>query len=87
MQSQDSDGSRVAREALLGPWEKPVLYAKHMAKHQLGVDRALLRRGRHVLLVRCGAGAAAPAGGARGWVGGLRTRGYQCSVAPPLLSR
>ena len=35
------------------PAAAPVLYAKHMAKHWVGVDRQLLRRARHVLLVRC----------------------------------
>lgn len=34
MAEQDADGIRVVRQALLGPGtrEKPLLYAKHMAK-------------------------------------------------------
>ncbi|KAL4439885.1 hypothetical protein ABPG75_002886 [Micractinium tetrahymenae] len=50
--SQDADGAHVVRQQLLGPRGKPMLYAKHMAKHRLGVPRELLRRARHVLLVR-----------------------------------
>lgn len=50
--SQDADGGRVVRQQLLGPRDKPLLYAKHMAKHRIGVPRELLRRARHVLLVR-----------------------------------
>ncbi|PRW33103.1 branched chain amino acid aminotransferase [Chlorella sorokiniana] len=52
MASQDAEGSRVVAQQLLGPRDKPLLYAKHMAKHRIGVDRSLLRRARHVLLVR-----------------------------------
>jgi hypothetical protein len=32
--------------------QRRVVYLKHMAKHRIGVDRELLRRGRHFLLVR-----------------------------------
>ncbi|PSC69247.1 aminotransferase class IV [Micractinium conductrix] len=52
LQSQDSDGRRVVQEQLLAPRRKPVLYAKHMAKHRVGLGPELLRRARHVLLVR-----------------------------------
>eukprot|EP00887_Chlorella_sp_A99_P000443 scaffold17.g443.t1 len=42
MAAQDSDGNRVVREQLLGPRDKPLLYAKHMAKQRLGItERAL----------------------------------------------
>lgn len=40
------------QEQLLAPRRKPVLYAKHMAKHRVGLGPELLRRARHVLLVR-----------------------------------
>lgn len=67
MAEQDADGGAVVRQQLLGPRQRPVLYAKHMAKHRLGVDRCLLRRAAHVLLVRCGAAGPAPArAGAQG---------------------
>lgn len=29
-----------------------MLYAKHMAKHRIGIERGLMARGAHVLLVR-----------------------------------
>lgn len=29
-----------------------VLYVKHMAKQRLGIDKTLIRSGKHVLLVR-----------------------------------
>lgn len=32
MRSQDPDGGRVMAQQLLGPRDKPLLYAKHMAK-------------------------------------------------------
>lgn len=50
--SQDADAGRVVRGQLLGPRDEPLLYTKHMAKHRTGVPRELLRRARHVLLVR-----------------------------------
>lgn len=55
MASQDADAGRVVAQQLLGPRsaDRPLLYAKHMAKHWVGVDRRLLRCARHVLLVRC----------------------------------
>lgn len=52
MAAQNPDGNAVVHQQLLGARERPVLYAKHMAKHRLGVDRSLLRRAAHVLLVR-----------------------------------
>lgn len=49
--AQDSNGGRVV-QTMLAPRGKAVLYAKHMAKHKVGIKRELLRRARHVLLVR-----------------------------------
>lgn len=50
--AQDNDGNRVFREQLLGPRPKKVMYVKHMAKHWVGIERALMARGAHMLLVR-----------------------------------
>ena len=33
-------------------WRVQVLYAKHMAKHRMGIDSTLMARGAHLLLVR-----------------------------------
>ena len=51
-QNQNEDGNAVVQSLLLGPRSKPLLYAKHMAKQRAGIDRDLLLRGKHVLLVR-----------------------------------
>jgi hypothetical protein len=58
--AQENDGNAVVRDTLLAPRganSKPVLYAKHMAKHKLGVtsDGPLFSTqhgAQHVLLVR-----------------------------------
>ena len=55
--AQENDGNAVVRDQLLAPRgavSKPVLYAKHMAKHKLGItsDSPLFARAQHVLLVR-----------------------------------
>ncbi len=52
LSSQDADGNRVVRDQLLGPREKPALFAKHMAKQRMGLKRDLLQRSKHFLLVR-----------------------------------
>lgn len=53
MRSQDPDGNGVVRNQLLAPRAKPVLFAKHMAKHKLGVEgSSIFARSSHVLLVR-----------------------------------
>lgn len=57
----------------MGPRQAPLLYVKHMAKHRLGVDRALLRRARHMLLVRSACGG--------GWASGRKGRQAQQIVA------
>lgn len=51
-QNQNEVGNAVVSSLLLGPHTKPLLYAKHMAKQRAGLDRELLLRGKHVLLVR-----------------------------------
>lgn len=50
--SMDTDGPRVVRDALLGPCERPVLFAKLMAHHIQGLDTGFLAATRNVLLVR-----------------------------------
>jgi hypothetical protein len=45
---QDTDAHRVA-ESILGPRSKPVLYAKHMAKHKVGLNQSLMTRATHMV--------------------------------------
>lgn len=53
LQSQNTDASAVAASILeYSNPEKPILYAKHMAKQRAGAPRSLLASGRHALLVR-----------------------------------
>ena len=65
MQQQDSDGDAVLLKNLhlleeisgnatsADPSQKtPLIYAKHMAKHRAGIDKNLLLKGQHVLLIR-----------------------------------
>ena len=49
--AQISDGAHVVEKQLLGPREKPLLYAKHMAKQKLGIDNSLFKsdRARHMV--------------------------------------
>lgn len=48
----EQDGERVVRETLLGPCDRPVLFAKSMAHHLLELDRGFLSRLTNVLLIR-----------------------------------
>ncbi|MEM7275346.1 MAG: sulfotransferase family protein [Actinomycetota bacterium] len=50
--SQDTDGSRVISEVILGPSPTPILFCKQMAKHLVGLDRGFLADCRNVLLTR-----------------------------------
>jgi hypothetical protein len=36
-------------QTILGPRNKPVLYAKHMAKHKVGLDQSLMQRAQHMV--------------------------------------
>ncbi|KAF8057631.1 branched-chain-amino-acid aminotransferase-like protein 1 [Scenedesmus sp. PABB004] len=49
--AQDDDAHRVAA-SILGPRSKPVLYAKHISKHKVGLDDSLWKGATHVLLLR-----------------------------------
>lgn len=50
--TMETDGDRVVRQQLLGPWPTPVVMFKQMAHHLVEVDRSFLERCRNVLLVR-----------------------------------
>jgi len=50
--SQDSDGEAVVRDLMLGPWDKPVVLFKQMAKHLVSLDRGFLNQCTNVLLTR-----------------------------------
>ncbi|KAK9809273.1 hypothetical protein WJX72_012545 [[Myrmecia] bisecta] len=49
---QENDGNKVVTELLLAPRKSKVLYVKHMAKHRVGLGKALLKGAAHMLLVR-----------------------------------
>lgn len=48
MLPQDTSAHKVAA-SILGPRSKPVLYAKHMAKHKIGLDQSLMQRATHMV--------------------------------------
>jgi branched-chain amino acid aminotransferase len=48
--AQSPDAHAVA-DAILAPRSKPVLYAKHIAKHKVGLDGRLWRHAKHVVCV------------------------------------
>src|SRR5688572_21538684 len=50
--AQDSDGERVVRQLISGPWDRPVVFFKQMAHHLVELDRAFLRGAANVLLTR-----------------------------------
>ncbi|GLI67547.1 hypothetical protein VaNZ11_011772 [Volvox africanus] len=57
--TQNPDGNAVVSEQLLAArghggngGSRPVLYAKHMGKHKIGLGQELFRRAQHVVLVR-----------------------------------
>lgn len=52
LQALDQDGDRVAREVILGPCDRPVLFMKQMAHHLVGLDLAFLSETVNVLLIR-----------------------------------
>ncbi|KAF6259665.1 branched chain amino acid aminotransferase [Scenedesmus sp. NREL 46B-D3] len=49
--AQENSAHNVAA-GILGPRGKPVLYAKHIAKHKVGLNQSLWQGAQHVLLVR-----------------------------------
>ena len=52
IKSQDTDGSTVVENVLLGPSDTPVRFFKHMAHHLEGLDRAFLSQTNNLLLAR-----------------------------------
>lgn len=50
--AQEQDGETVVSEVILGPTDSPIRFAKQMAKHLVGLDRAFLGECRNVLLTR-----------------------------------
>jgi hypothetical protein len=50
--AMEQDGSRVVREQILGPCDRPVLFLKQMAHHLVEVDLSFLDRTANVLLIR-----------------------------------
>ncbi len=50
--SQDADGNRVVRDVILGPCDRPVLFAKNMAHHLVDLDLSFLDRTINVILTR-----------------------------------
>lgn len=52
MQSQDSDGSKVIDEIILGDCNKPVLFCKQMTHHLVNLDFDFLSKTCNILLIR-----------------------------------
>lgn len=52
MSTMDTDGSRVIREVILGPSDKPVIFFKLMPHFLKELDRGFMDQCRHVLLTR-----------------------------------
>lgn len=50
--AMENDGNRVAREVILGPCDRPVLFMKQMAHHLVDLDLAFLEQTANVLLIR-----------------------------------
>lgn len=46
--AQEGDAHKVAA-TILGPRSKPVLYAKHIAKHKVGLNQSLWQGAQHVV--------------------------------------
>ena len=52
LEAVDCDGERVVRETLLGPCERPVLFAKNMAHHLVGLEHDFWDSLTNLLLTR-----------------------------------
>jgi hypothetical protein len=50
--SMDQDGDRVARDVILGPSDRPILFMKQMAHHLVDLDLSFLSDTVNVLLIR-----------------------------------
>ncbi len=52
MAAQDSDGERVVRELILGPWPSPAVFFKQMAHHLVSLDLGFMRHTHNLFLTR-----------------------------------
>jgi hypothetical protein len=52
LQAMEQDGDCVAREVILGPCDRPVLFMKQMAHHLIDLDLSFLSETVNVLLIR-----------------------------------
>lgn len=52
MAAQNTNGTEVINEVLLGEYNTPVVFFKQMAKHLVELDRSFLREGPNILLTR-----------------------------------
>ncbi len=52
LKGQDQEGERVVREVILGPCDRPVLFAKQMAHHLVDLDLSFLEQTINVFLIR-----------------------------------
>lgn len=50
--SQENDGQKVVDEQLLGDWDRPVVFFKHIAKHVIELDKRFLLNGKVLFLIR-----------------------------------
>ena len=50
--SQENDGQKVVEQELLGDWDRPVVFFKHIAKHVTALDRDFLLQGKVLFLIR-----------------------------------
>ncbi len=50
--AQENDGDKVARELILGPWDRPVAFFKQMAHHLVEIDRGFMKETLNVFLIR-----------------------------------
>lgn len=93
---QDNSAHKVA-ETILGPRNKAVLYAKHMAKHKIGLDQSLMQRSTHMVGddqgARCARGvdvlqsAHAPGGGGVDVMQSAHAPGGGCKVQDMAVSQ
>lgn len=50
LDTYENDGNKVVAQ-LLGQRATPLLYAKHMAKHKVGLENALFKQGVHIVSI------------------------------------
>ena len=50
LSAQENDAHQVANQ-ILGPRNKPVLYAKHISKHKVGLNQSLWQGAQHMVSI------------------------------------